>query len=227
MTSGFRCLSRRVAGPNPIRTKSTTSLDLSICRVYGSFYSAAVSSNGISLYTDKPKAVAIPRFQRLGDVTMFDQTTTANRYDLTNMGNNSLTMERNYAALGLIHHIQAQQFFLNYESHMQPRLPPVYLIDVPELSSTGPSVNPSSFAAYFSSQLSQDEKKLLSFKGQSENLNSSEKGNSLGLPTPSQLQHVFDILSTTLPRLFIKPLDYTIYSPDIVFENRIRGMHTM
>ena len=30
-----------------------------------------------------------------------------------------------------------------------------------------------------------------------------------------------------LPRLFIKPLDYTIYSPDIVFENRIRGMRSV
>nr|CAG4651151.1 EOG090X09QP [Simocephalus serrulatus]SVE94364.1 EOG090X09QP [Simocephalus serrulatus] len=48
-----------------------------------------------------------------------------------------------------------------------------------------------------------------------------------GLPTPSQLQHVFDVLSNTLPKLFIQPMDYKIYSPDVVFENRIRGTRTV
>lgn len=29
-----------------------------------------------------------------------------------------------------------------------------------------------------------------------------------------------------LPRLFIQPMDYTIYAQDIIFDNRIRGTRT-
>jgi len=226
MASGFRCLSLRAACPNPIRTKNSSNLDLNISRVYGASYPAVANSNGISLYTDKPKAVAIPRFQNIGDIMWVDQTTTNHVYDITNKQMDTLIKERNYAALSLIQHIQAQKFFLNYEDSSTPQLTSVSLTDVPELRSSLAVINQNSFAAYFSSQLSQDEKNLLSFKGSTEKLDTPEKG-SFGLPAPDQLQHVFDVLSTTLPRLFIKPLDYTIYSPDIVFENRIRGMRSV
>lgn len=225
MATGLRCLSLRAACPNPIRTKNSSNLDLNISRVYGASYPAVVNHNGISLYTDKPKAVAIPRFQNIGEIMWVDQATSDDVYNLTNTKLDSLLKERNYAALSLFHHIQAQKFFLSYEKNSTHSIS-VPLNDVPELRSTLALVNKNSFAAYFSSQLSQDEKNLLTFKGNTKNLNSPEKGN-FGLPTPSQLQHVFDVLSTTLPRLFIKPLDYTIYSPDIVFENRIRGLHTV
>lgn len=41
------------------------------------------------------------------------------------------------------------------------------------------------------------------------------------------LHKVFDTLSVTLPRLFIQPLDYSIYSPNLIFENNIKGKKTV
>ena len=143
------------------------------------------------------QAVAIPRFQNIGDIMWVDQTTTNHVYDITNKQMDTLVKERNYAALSLIQHIQAQKFFLNYEDSSTPPLTSVSLTDVPELRSSLAVINQNSFAAYFSSQLSQDEKNLLSFKGSTEKLDTPEKG-SFGLPTPDQLQHVFDVLSTTV-----------------------------
>lgn len=48
-----------------------------------------------------------------------------------------------------------------------------------------------------------------------------------GKPSPEQLSRVFDKLASTLPKLFVQPLDYTIYAQNIVFENRIRGVTTV
>ncbi|CAB3367881.1 Hypothetical predicted protein [Cloeon dipterum] len=48
-----------------------------------------------------------------------------------------------------------------------------------------------------------------------------------GGPSEDQLQKVFDILSDTLPKLFIQPLDYSVYHQDVIFENNIRGKRTV
>lgn len=48
-----------------------------------------------------------------------------------------------------------------------------------------------------------------------------------GRPDPGDLHKVYEILSNTLPNLFIKPLDYTIYSPNLIFEDNIRGRRTV
>lgn len=40
---------------------------------------------------------------------------------------------------------------------------------------------------------------------------------------PANLGKIYDVLSNTLPKLFIQPLDYSIYSPKLIFENNIRG----
>ncbi|CAO1361257.1 unnamed protein product [Diamesa hyperborea] len=40
---------------------------------------------------------------------------------------------------------------------------------------------------------------------------------------PANLGKIYDVLSNTLPKLFIQPLDYSIYSPNLLFENNIRG----
>ncbi|XP_058834471.1 uncharacterized protein C6orf136 homolog [Topomyia yanbarensis] len=45
-------------------------------------------------------------------------------------------------------------------------------------------------------------------------------------PSEAQLQRVFDVLANTLPKLFIQPLDYSIYHPNLIFENNIRGLRT-
>lgn len=46
-------------------------------------------------------------------------------------------------------------------------------------------------------------------------------------PTQSDLDHAFATLSETLPKLFIQPLDYSIYSPNVEVQNNITGKHTI
>lgn len=46
-------------------------------------------------------------------------------------------------------------------------------------------------------------------------------------PQPSDLNKVYEVLRNTLPKLFIQPLDYSIYNPNLIFENNIRGMRTV
>ncbi|KAL0896125.1 hypothetical protein ABMA27_012083 [Loxostege sticticalis] len=48
-----------------------------------------------------------------------------------------------------------------------------------------------------------------------------------GRPSEEQLMKVFHVLSKTMPDLFIKPLDYSIYHPNLVFVNNIRGITTI
>ncbi|XP_055584955.1 uncharacterized protein C6orf136 homolog [Uranotaenia lowii] len=60
-----------------------------------------------------------------------------------------------------------------------------------------------------------------------ESSKSSEPTTGGGLPSEEALQKVFDVLGNTLPKLFIQPLDYSIYNPNLIFENNIRGMRTV
>lgn len=46
-------------------------------------------------------------------------------------------------------------------------------------------------------------------------------------PKLEHLNHAFDVLQNTLPKLFIQPLDYSIYSPNLIFENNIRNTRTI
>ncbi|CAL4079083.1 unnamed protein product, partial [Meganyctiphanes norvegica] len=77
---------------------------------------------------------------------------------------------------------------------------------------------------------------LASFSNNEENiamstLQSSQESspalNPTGKPNAEQLSKVLDSLSEYLPKLFLQPMDYTIYSQDLVFENRIRGTRTV
>ncbi|KAF2354535.1 Protein of unknown function DUF2358 [Trinorchestia longiramus] len=47
-----------------------------------------------------------------------------------------------------------------------------------------------------------------------------------GLPSEDKLQHVHDVLVKSLSTFFLKPLDYSIYDKNIIFENRFRGTVT-
>ncbi|ENN77603.1 uncharacterized protein C6orf136 homolog [Dendroctonus ponderosae] len=47
-----------------------------------------------------------------------------------------------------------------------------------------------------------------------------------GRPSPDKLFHVYTILGNTLPKLFIQPMDYSIYHDNIVFEDNIRKVRT-
>lgn len=55
---------------------------------------------------------------------------------------------------------------------------------------------------------------------------STNDGN-FGRPDPGDLHKIFETLSNTLPNLFIKPLDYSIYSSNLIFEDNIRGRKTV
>lgn len=59
---------------------------------------------------------------------------------------------------------------------------------------------------------------------------STEKRNNTTQPRPptnSDLEHAYIVLSETLPKLFIQPLDYSIYSPNLEFQNNITGKHSI
>uniref|UniRef100_A0A1B6G2B4 Uncharacterized protein n=1 Tax=Cuerna arida TaxID=1464854 RepID=A0A1B6G2B4_9HEMI len=51
--------------------------------------------------------------------------------------------------------------------------------------------------------------------------------NESGKPTADQLNVVHQVLSNTLPKLFVQPLDYSIYHQNLIFENNIRGTKTV
>ncbi|KAG5882813.1 hypothetical protein JTB14_024570 [Gonioctena quinquepunctata] len=46
-------------------------------------------------------------------------------------------------------------------------------------------------------------------------------------PSPEKLVQVYNILADTLPKLFIQPLDYSIYHPQVIFEDHIRNLRTV
>lgn len=46
-------------------------------------------------------------------------------------------------------------------------------------------------------------------------------------PTPEHLERVYLTLRESLPKLFTQPMDYTIYHPNLIFENNIRGLRTV
>uniref|UniRef100_A0A1I8NUI0 Uncharacterized protein n=1 Tax=Stomoxys calcitrans TaxID=35570 RepID=A0A1I8NUI0_STOCA len=46
-------------------------------------------------------------------------------------------------------------------------------------------------------------------------------------PTSADLEHAYAVLRETLPKLFIQPLDYSIYDPNLEFQNNITGKHTI
>lgn len=46
-------------------------------------------------------------------------------------------------------------------------------------------------------------------------------------PSPEKLAHVYNILADNLPKLFVQPLDYTIYHENIIFEDHIRNIRTV
>ncbi|EDX08472.1 GD24989 [Drosophila simulans] len=44
---------------------------------------------------------------------------------------------------------------------------------------------------------------------------------------PEDLDRAYEVLRATLPKLFVEPLDYSIYSPGLIFHNNITGKHTV
>ncbi|XP_066260839.1 uncharacterized protein C6orf136 homolog [Euwallacea similis] len=56
-------------------------------------------------------------------------------------------------------------------------------------------------------------------------LTSKPQGTEGRLP-PEKLLHVYQVLSESLPKIFVQPMDYSVYSKNIVFEDNIRNIRT-
>lgn len=120
---------------------------------------------------------------------------------LSNPEFDSKFFERQYATLSLRNHIEANTFIKNFKSsnlHVGHQQFTNCFRDDPgvEYKSNSITVDNPSFTAYFSSQLSSNERLLLS-NGVGAS-NDSQNHPDQGLPTPSQLQHVQDVLSSTV-----------------------------
>lgn len=61
----------------------------------------------------------------------------------------------------------------------------------------------------------------------SEDVKNSNACSSDNKPSEEQIFKVYNVLADTLPKLFIQPMDYSVYHPDVVFDNNIRGMRTV
>jgi len=105
-------------------------------------------------------------------------------------------LERHYTAISLKQHIKAKEFVKNYKEDGQNDPKSHYLdSEIPKLKETLDSitVDPHCFHAYFCSQLSSSERLLLA-SGSDSSRSSSKDPMNYGLPTPLQLQDVFDNL---------------------------------
>ncbi|XP_022232135.1 uncharacterized protein C6orf136 homolog [Drosophila obscura] len=56
---------------------------------------------------------------------------------------------------------------------------------------------------------------------------SAKENESVRKSAPEDLERAYAVLRATLPKLFVEPLDYSIYSPNLIFENNITGKHTV
>ncbi|KAL1502760.1 hypothetical protein ABEB36_007859 [Hypothenemus hampei] len=54
-----------------------------------------------------------------------------------------------------------------------------------------------------------------------------DKPESSGRPPKEKLLYVYNVLGESLPKLFVQPLDYTIYHDNMVFEDNIRNIRTV
>lgn len=66
-------------------------------------------------------------------------------------------------------------------------------------------------------------KKIFCFFNDFFQIEQANNGNEQSGPSEEQLSLVYEKLKENLPMLFVSPLDYRMYTNDIVFENRIRG----
>ncbi|XP_039311461.1 uncharacterized protein LOC105198313 [Solenopsis invicta] len=86
--------------------------------------------------------------------------------------------------------------------------------------------------SFCSNQETNIDKNILFISDDTSNLKTSlqqsspqEKGNE-GKPSQEQLQSIVDCLSQDLPKLFVKPLNFSIYTKDLIFINNFRGVTT-
>lgn len=148
------------------------------------------------------QALALTRYT-LGEVVSYDNPVCNQTTDrLSSIDVCSSVFERHYTALSLQQHIEANDFVKKFKPtsnyHVGHEQFANCLKDDPRLEQTLNliTVDEPGFTAYFSSQLSSNERLLLSTGIGS--FNPQNQPENQGLPTPSQLQHVFDVLSNTV-----------------------------
>nr|CAG4641031.1 EOG090X09QP [Eulimnadia texana] len=181
------------------------------------------------LHVEKPKANALvlPRHSSAELLSISSKPSSVET---------KINLEKNQLLWLINQHLEARQYVSKVSSisALPARVNNVSLRDVPDMSnvmeyvsSEVPAIQPNSLMAYFNGQLTESERSIVFCKSVEQTSNSPvPNSGSRGLPSEEQLQHVFNVLSHTLPRLFLEPLNYKIYAPDIVFENRIRGVRT-
>nr|CAG4644127.1 EOG090X09QP [Lepidurus arcticus] len=89
---------------------------------------------------------------------------------------------------------------------------------------TCPTLTEEHFVTYCNGQLSPFERAILLTSQETSPGNGTDPEKRL--PDEVQLQKVANVLADTLPKLFVQPLDYTIYSMDVTFIDNIRGKKT-
>nr|CAG4650317.1 EOG090X09QP [Sida crystallina] len=223
MSVGLRRISRLSAScPIPARLTNVQVSDSSINRLYGTTQVANLVQSNIITFADPPKALAIPAQSDSRQKSLAESRPLLDSDEVCN-----LLDARHYAVLSLTHHLRAQQFLKDHTGNHDHLALAVSspLNNVPKLRQTLRSidVNPDAFMVYFDGQLSSQERNLLM---KSTRIQSNKEENRGNYPSPLQLEHVANVLGQSLPQLFIQPMDYKIYAPDIVFDNRIRGKCT-
>nr|CAG4644954.1 EOG090X09QP [Leptodora kindtii] len=206
-------------------TKNTQALDLAGSWGAGLHPS---SSSDVVLFVKRPKALAPSTRSRYDYSSSLNELNLFKLGELNGLQNYSLQLERQYTLAVINQHLSAKQFLKHCKGLSKEDDAVGCLGDMPLLHQTlkSMSVDHNSFAAYFSGQLSDREKHILQVDSGLESTASSQNNDGNRLPTPEQLQRVSNVLAETLPRIFIQPMDYTVYSNDVVFENRIRGTRT-
>lgn len=91
------------------------------------------------------------------------------------------------------------------------------------------SVSPAKLSTHCLNRITSDTRNIRSISSNKSDCSkgSSEAESKPRPPTLNDLEHVYQVLSDNLPRLFFQPMDYSIYSPNLEFENNITGKHTV
>ena len=153
------------------------------------------------------QSLTVPRYHHIwGEIpsTLADKPKTEKVKEIESYHN---LLERHYAAVSLKQHIEAINFVRNFKiksendaDHQVP-VDQTSLNEVPHLDEMLGSlaVDRGSFHAYFSNQLSENERFLLSSgAGREQNPKSSNNNNLNRLPSPAQLQEVATILGDSV-----------------------------
>nr|XP_049698792.1 uncharacterized protein LOC110374652 [Helicoverpa armigera] len=121
--------------------------------------------------------------------------------------------------------VRVKTLGLTSDDYIERRMPP-YAFDVPytsisdiDLTKYSNDIEPTCLSEFERDAIAYCSGSVLSGPVQAQAPEPSRDGK----PNEEQLMKVYYTLSDTMPNLFVKPLDYSIYHPNMVFVNNIRG----